>query len=50
MSMEAIRKFAPIGIIFSGGPGSVYEPSSPQVDPAIFQLGIPILVFATDAS
>ena len=43
MSMEAIRKFAPIGIIFTGGPGSVYEPSSPQVDPAIFQLGIPIL-------
>ena len=43
MSMETIRKFAPIGIIFTGGPGSVYEPSSPQVDPAIFQLGIPIL-------
>ncbi len=43
MSMEAIRKFAPIGIIFTGGPGSVYEPSSPQVDSAIFQLGIPIL-------
>ena len=43
MSMEAIRKFAPVGIIFTGGPGSVYEPSSPQVDPAIFQLGIPIL-------
>ena len=43
MSMEAIRKFAPIGIIFTGGPGSVYEPSSPQVDPAIFRLGIPIL-------
>ena len=43
MSMEAIRKFAPIGIIFTGGPGSVYEPGSPQVDPAIFQLGIPIL-------
>ena len=43
MSMEAIRKFAPIGISFTGGPGSGYEPSSPQVDPAIFQLGIPIL-------
>ena len=43
MSMEAIREFAPIGIIFTGGPGSVYEPGSPQVDPAIFQLGIPIL-------
>lgn len=31
------------GIIFSGGPGSVYERNSPQVDPAIFSLGIPIL-------
>lgn len=33
----------PIGIIFTGGPGSVYEPESPQADPAIFQLGVPIL-------
>ena len=43
MSMEAIREFAPIGIIFTGGPGSVYEDGSPQVDPAIFQLGVPVL-------
>ncbi len=33
----------PIGIIFTGGPSSVYDPASPQVDPAIFELGIPIL-------
>ena len=43
MSMDAIRRYAPIGIIFTGGPGSVYEADSPQVDPAIFQLGVPIL-------
>jgi len=33
----------PIGIIFTGGPSSVYDPASPQVDPSIFALGIPIL-------
>ncbi len=31
------------GIIFTGGPNSVYDPASPHCDPAILQLGIPIL-------
>jgi GMP synthase (glutamine-hydrolysing) len=31
------------GIIISGGPASVLEPSSPQVDRAIYDLGVPIL-------
>ena len=38
-----LMKLNPKGFIFTGGPGSVYEPDSPQVDPAIFQLGLPIL-------
>ena len=31
------------GIIFTGGPRSVYEPGAPGYDPAILELGIPIL-------
>ena len=43
MTVDEIRAFDPIGIIFTGGPQSVYAEGSPQVDPEIFQLGIPIL-------
>ena len=41
--LSEIKALHPIGIIFTGGPNSVYDPASPQVDPAIFELGIPIL-------
>ena len=43
MPMWKIRAFSPIGIIFTGGPGSVYEDGSPQVDPAVFELGVPVM-------
>ena len=43
-TLEEIKEMAPIGIIFTGGPNSVYLEDSPQVDPEIFRLGIPILV------
>jgi GMP synthase (glutamine-hydrolysing) len=43
MGIEAIRSFAPSGIILSGGPASVYEKNAPHSDPAIFKLGIPVL-------
>jgi GMP synthase (glutamine-hydrolysing) len=33
----------PLAIILSGGPSSVYEPSSPQLDKEILELGIPVL-------
>ncbi|HOT32860.1 MAG TPA: gamma-glutamyl-gamma-aminobutyrate hydrolase family protein, partial [Rhodoglobus sp.] len=33
----------PVGIVLSGGPSSVYEPGSPDLDPGILELGIPVL-------
>ncbi|QHT59304.1 glutamine-hydrolyzing GMP synthase [Paenibacillus lycopersici] len=41
-SVERIRELQPKGIVFSGGPASVYEEKSPLVDPAIYELGLPI--------
>ncbi len=40
---EAIRAWAPRGIVFSGGPGSVTEVDSPRVPQRVFALGIPLL-------
>ena len=43
MTLTEIREFDPIGIIFTGGPNSVYLEDSPQVDPGVFALNVPIL-------
>jgi len=43
LTAERVRELKPSGIIFSGGPASVYEAGAPSCDPAIFDLGIPIL-------
>ena len=42
-ALEKIKELCPIGIIFTGGPNSVYEEGAPKVDPAVFQQGLPIL-------
>ncbi|MCI8909160.1 MAG: glutamine-hydrolyzing GMP synthase [Oscillibacter sp.] len=41
--LEELKARNPIGIIFTGGPNSVYLETSPQVDPALFTWGVPIL-------
>ncbi|MGB9500387.1 MAG: glutamine-hydrolyzing GMP synthase [Dissulfuribacterales bacterium] len=41
--IELIRSLNPEGIILSGGPSSIYEKNSPKIDPAVFDLNIPIL-------
>ncbi|HHL45367.1 MAG TPA: glutamine-hydrolyzing GMP synthase [Gammaproteobacteria bacterium] len=43
MDSEAIREFAPRGIILSGGPESVTEGETPRAAPAVFELGVPVL-------
>jgi GMP synthase (glutamine-hydrolysing) len=43
MALDAIRTFAPSGIILSGGPCSVYDEGAPSVAEELFELGVPVL-------
>ncbi len=43
LSVEKIKEMNPKGIIFTGGPNSVYGENSPLCDKEIFELGIPVL-------
>src|SRR5471030_2180696 len=43
ISAERVRELNPKGLIFSGGPASVYEPGAPHCDPKLFDLNIPVL-------
>jgi GMP synthase (glutamine-hydrolysing) len=40
---ERVAELKPRGLIFSGGPASVYEPGAPHCDPKVFDLNIPVL-------
>ena len=43
LGLDRIREMNPKGIIFTGGPNSVYGEDSPRCSKEIFELGIPIL-------
>jgi GMP synthase (glutamine-hydrolysing) len=43
VGIEEIARRAPRGLILSGGPASVYAPGAPRLDPALLELGIPVL-------
>jgi len=43
LSVDEVREIDPVGIILSGGPKSVRIEGAPQIDPSIYELGIPIL-------
>ena len=42
-AMDVIREKQPRGVIFTGGPNSVYLPDSPTISKEVFELGIPVL-------
>jgi GMP synthase (glutamine-hydrolysing) len=43
VSPEAVRARHPLALILSGGPASVYADDAPDVDPRLFELGVPVL-------
>jgi GMP synthase (glutamine-hydrolysing) len=43
VGVEEVRRRRPKGLILSGGPASVYAPGAPKLDPALLELGIPVL-------
>lgn len=43
VTADQVKAKDPLAIILSGGPSSVYEPGSPQLDRAILELGVPVL-------
>ena len=42
-AVAKIKELQPTGIIFTGGPNSVYEEGSPRIEKEVFEMGIPVL-------
>lgn len=43
ISLDELKKMNPKGVVFSGGPASVYSKDSPQPSSGIFEIGLPVL-------
>ncbi len=43
LTVGEIKAYDPIGIVFTGGPNSVYDENAPHIDKKILELGIPVL-------
>ncbi len=41
--LKEIRQYEPVGLVLSGGPSSVHDATAPVCDPAVLQMGIPVL-------
>ena len=43
LPIARLKEMEPVGIIFTGGPNSVYLNGAPRIDPEVFSLGVPVL-------
>src|SRR4051794_15568645 len=43
ITADEIKARNPAGVIFSGGPASVHQEGAPRMDPAVYDLGTPVL-------
>jgi GMP synthase (glutamine-hydrolysing) len=42
-SLDEVKSYAPVGIVLSGAPWSVYDKDAPPADARVFELGVPVL-------
>src|SRR5258708_24369568 len=41
--LDEVKRYAPVGIVLSGAPWSVYDKDAPPADKRVFDLGVPVL-------
>jgi len=43
VGIDRLREESPLGLILSGGPSSIYDEGAPRLDPAVLDLGVPVM-------